>query len=180
MLQENGDETQAAPVETQPVTWRHRVLLVSEVLAAVAEPAGVATYEAILRAAGTEDREEAQKIARRAMVLVRREHGYVFRAVENVGYQRLTDAEIAVDVPAESRAKARRQARRTREELECVKDFAKLSEAQRAAWNQGYAVNGVLEHVLAAKQVTKVLGAVSSSEQQKLAVEGLMKALGGG
>ena len=158
--------------------WSLRVELLVAALAVV-EQGRTVTYEALSTLTGVQDREELHSLANAARKQVLEEPGFVFRAIDNVGYARLTDAEIAARVPVESRARMRRRASRTRKELECVTDFSALTPADRAKWNAGYAINSVVEHALHATRVQTVLTGVSSSEQQRIAAANLIEMLTG-
>jgi len=175
-----ASEPKEEALEAEPVQpgslWRFHVQQAADLLKN-AGVGGVVTYASFSQATGIEDRDLLQSIIHAARKRVRREPGYVFRAVENVGYQRLSDAEIAEHVGEESRHRLRNMTRKTAEELECVKDFASLTPEQRTKWNASYAVNGLLAHLLTAKQVKSISAGVSSVEQQKLATESLLESL---
>lgn len=175
-----GDQT-PSPVAGDLHTrsqWSMRVEAIVALLATVT-PGQVVAYEALITLTAVQDRDELHGLVASARKQVLEEPGYVFRAIDNIGYARLTDAEIAARVPVESRARMRRRASRTRKELECVEDFSKLTPEARAKWNAGYAINSVVEHALHATRVQKVLAGVSSSEQQRIAAANLIEMLTG-
>lgn len=171
-----NQETQAA--YSKRSQWAMRVEAVQGLLATAA-PGQVITYAALAQCLVTEDRDEIQSIVTAARKLALVDPGYVFRPVENVGYVRLTDSEIATRVPAESRAKMRRRAARTTREIECVKDFSKLTTEERRSINTGIAVNSVVATVLQTTRVQKVLKTVSTGEQLRSANSFLTKLLTG-
>jgi len=144
--------------------WSMRVeALVAELSST--KPTDVVTYERLVELTSVRDRNELHSLVASARRQVREEPGFVFRAIDNVGYVHLTDAEIAVRTPAEARAQMRRRAVRARQELECVKDFNALTPDQRAQWNAGRVISSVVEHALHATRVQKVLKSVDAGTQ---------------
>ncbi len=94
-------------------------------------PGNRATYQELKAAMGCDPQMGGRSNVNSARRYLQREHGMVFAAVSNVGYQRLTDAEIIKSSP-EALTKSRRASRRAAVRLICV-DFDKLSETHKVS-----------------------------------------------
>lgn len=133
----------------------------TKILRSVLEEAKVGdviTYDALSKAIGRDVREYARSSMYAAMRQLRAEHNYVFAARTNVGYQRMSDVEIVVNVATRQRQSVQRKANRNLNLLRIV-DYHELPEEHR------------MQHIVASAQFGVIASMANASSTKRIAHE---------
>ena len=104
------------------------------------------TYEVLSGAIGRDVRKHAYGALQTALRIVLRDHSMVFEAVPNVGYRRLTSAEIVETQAGKAFASMGRVSRRTARKIHAA-DYNSLTREQRTAHNAQLSMLGVIGHM---------------------------------
>jgi hypothetical protein len=131
---------------------------------AQAEVGETVTYESLISLTGVSDRDELLDLIYRERPALER-NKCVFDAVNNVGFRRLNDHEIADYLAKKLCKKARRLGRRSRRKLNGVENFSNLSQAERANWNASYSVAALIEYAASNKRVETVAASCATDRQ---------------
>ena len=120
-----------------------------------AEVGATVTYEQMRQAAKI-DEWRARLVSRRAVSIALNEFGRVFWNLEDVGYQRLSDSEIARVVGPDYRRRVGRASRKAKRRLAAVKNFAKLTADEQAKWTTAAVLASLGEQLASVKTAEKV------------------------
>lgn len=158
-LFERAIETQAAIEVMRPITRGE-----------------TATYGALEEKMGCNPQAGGRSNVNSARRYLQREHGMVFVAVPNVGYQRLTDAEIVKSSP-EALTKSRRASRRAAHRLTCV-EYDDLSKDDKVSHQVHLSLFGAIQAISkadAAKKLTVQVTATMRSLPLNVTLESFKK-----
>lgn len=112
---------------------------------------------------------------RSALNAIQDEKGFVFDCVENVGYVRLTNEQIATLVPKKMRKKIESTSRRTIAKLECV-DLSQLEPSQKQQFFLEHCVMQTVGSVVSESTI-KRLSDAQKSETQKISMKDMIGSL---
>lgn len=138
-------------------------------------PGETATYQTLDHALGADCR-----VSRHIVMAARdrlHDEGFVFEAVPNVGYRRLTQEEIAATVPTRRAYRIRGQARRGLKELSAIERPDALGPAERARYYAGAALMSAIAAV-ATNRGLKKIGQLAT-ESASLPLDATLDALKG-
>lgn len=145
-------------------------------LLAECEPKDTVTY-AEMKIAINRDPQgfEGRGFVRSALNAVQNEKGFVFDCVENVGYIRLTNEQIATVVPKKMRKKIESTSRRTIDKMNCV-DLEKLQSSQRQQYFLEQCVMQTVGTVVSEATIKRITDA-QKNDVQKLSMKDMIGSL---
>ena len=113
---------------------------------------------------------------RSALNVIQDERGFVFDCVENVGYVRLTNEQIATLVPKKMRKRIESVSRRTVAKLECV-DIDKLEPSQKQQFFLEHCVMQTVGSVVSESTIKRLSDAQKNNQEQKLSMKDMIGSL---
>lgn len=113
---------------------------------------------------------------RSALNAIQDEKGFVFDCVENVGYVRLTNEQIATLVPKKMRKRIETTSRRTVAKLECV-DLDKLEPSQKQQFFLEHCVMQTVGSVVSESTIKRLSDAQKNNQEQKLSMKDMIGSL---
>jgi hypothetical protein len=146
-------------------------------LFAECEPKDVVTYAEMQAKINCDPQSfNGRGYVRTALGVIQDEKGFVFDCVENVGYVRLTNEQIATLVPKKMRKRIESASRRTVKKLECV-DLAKLEPSQKQQFFLEHCVMQTVGSVVSESTIKRLSDAQKSDGQQKISMKDMIGSL---